>query len=114
MSRHATQDIPPPTPAGFLSLFVRLIWMFVGNASLALLAVLIVQAGSFSAIDVVFWAVAVGMVGARYIDVTRFGGLTAEGEPASLRHWRRYAGYLLAASAGVYVLAHLVARMAGR
>jgi hypothetical protein len=110
MSPHPTQK-PTPTPAqtGFLGLLVRLIWMLFGNAALALLAVHIAQVGSFSPVDVVFWAVVVVMVGVRYIDVTRFGGLTAEGEPATVRHWQRYTGYLLAASAGLYVLAHALA-----
>ena len=110
MSQHSTQELPrPPAQIGCLALIVRLIWMLFGNAALALLAVQIVQAGSFSAVDVLFWAVVAAMVGVRYIDVTRFGGLTAEGEPASLRHWQRYTGYLLAASAGLYTLAHAVA-----
>ena len=110
MSQHSTPKLaPPPTQTGFLGLMVRLIWMLFGNAALALLAVHIAQAGSFSMVDVLFWAVVVVMVGVRYIDVTRFGGLTAEGEPATLRHWRRYTGYLLAASAGLYTLAHAVA-----
>ena len=110
MSQQTTQKLPhPPPQTGFLGLMIRLVWMLFGNAALARLAVQIAQAGSFSAVDVAFWAVVVVMVGVRYIDVTRFGGLTAEGEPATLRHWRRYTGYLLAASAGLYTLAHAVA-----
>jgi hypothetical protein len=110
MSQHSTKELPPPpAQTGCLGLIVRIIWMLFGNAALALLAVHIAQAGSFSAVDVLFWAVVAAMVGVRYIDVTRLGGLTAEGEPATLRHWQRYTGYLLAASAGLYTLAHAVA-----
>lgn len=115
MSQHSTRELPhPPAKTGCLGLIVRLIWMLVGNAALALLAVHIVQAGSFSAVDVLFWAVVAAMVGVRYIDVTHLGGLTAEGEPASLRHWQRYTLYLVGASTGLYALAHAVAGILGR
>jgi len=58
---------------------------------------------------VLFWAAVAVLVGARYRDVTQFGGLTAEGKPATWRHWKRRTGYPLAASAGVHALAHTVA-----
>ncbi len=110
MSQHSPQEpSPPPAQASFLALMIRLTWMLFGNAALALLAVHLAKTGSFSTIDLLFWAVVAMMVGVRYIDVTRFGGLTTEGEPASLRHWQRYTGYLLAAAAGLYALAHAVA-----
>ncbi len=77
--------------------------MAYGNLALPLLAVLIVQAGSLSTLDAVFWGIVGTPVWVRYIDVTRFGGLTAEGEPASLRDWHRYTGYLVGASSLLWV-----------
>jgi hypothetical protein len=110
MSRHSDRELArPPAQTGCLGLIVRVIWMLFGNAALVLLAVHIVRAGSFSAVDALFWLVVAVMVGVRYVDITWLGGLTAEGEPASLRHWRRYSASLLAAAAGLYVLAYTLA-----
>lgn len=110
MPQHSPHEpSPPPAQSSFLALIVRLTWMLFGNAALALLAVHIAKTGSLTTADMLFWGVVATMVGVRYIDVTRFGGLTTEGEPASLRHWQRYTGYLLAASGGIYAAAYVVA-----
>ena len=82
--------------------------MAFGNVALALVAVFIARAGSFSRLDVLFWAFVGALVVARYVDVTRLDGLTADGQPASLRHWRRYSGALVAIAAGVWALAHFM------
>jgi len=95
---------------GALALMVRLTWMAYGNIAVALLAVLIVQARDFSALDVAFWGVVGTMVSVRYVDVTRFGGLTAEGEPASIRHWRRYASGLVGVSLLLWMVVHALGR----
>lgn len=102
---------PPASQGGCLGLLVRLVWMFFGNAALVLIAVHIAQRGSFSALDGVFWGVVVAMIGLRFLDVTRLGGLTAEGAPASMRDWQRYAAYTLVAALLLYGLAHGVARL---
>lgn len=114
MSQHTKQEPSQPVQTGCLSVIVRVTWLLFGNFALALLATLIVRAGTVSALDAVFWGVVSVLVGARYIDVTRLGGLTAEGDPASLRHWRRYSAYLVAASAGLWALAHAAARFVAR
>ncbi len=115
MPQHSPHEpSPPPAQSSFLALIVRLTWMLFGNAALALLAVHIAKTGSLTAADMLFWAVAAVMVGVRYIDITRFGGLTTEGEPASLRHWQRYTGYLLAAATGLYAVARAVASILAR
>lgn len=98
------ENRPPPAPTSALGLILRLTWMAYGSLALPLLAVLIVQGGDFSALDVAFWALVGALVWVRYIDVTRFGGLTAEGEPASLQDWRRYTGYLFGASSFLWVV----------
>lgn len=108
---NAKQELPQPVPSSILGVIFRLTWMAYGNLALVLLAILIAQAGALSALDVAFWGAAGVLVWVRYIDVTRLDGLTAEGEPASLRHWRRYTGYLLGASAALWALAHGVAQL---
>lgn len=111
---NAKQEPPQPAPTSVLGVIFRLTWMAYGNLALALLTVLIAQAGALSALDVAFWGVVGVLVSVRYIDVTRLGGLTAEGEPASLRHWCWYTGYLLGASAVLWAFAHGVAQLAIR
>ena len=109
MSQQTQKELPPPNPTGCAAVLVRLIWMGFGNLALALLALLIIQKGSFSVLDGVFWAMVGTLVVVRYFDVTRLHGLTADGKPASLRHWYRYAFGLLAASGGGWTLAHAAA-----
>ena len=111
MSQHPQQPRPESTPTGCLSALVRLAWMAVGNLALALLAIVVIQAGTFSVADLFFWTVVAALVVIRYIDITRLGGLTASCEPASMRHWYQYTGYLLAASAGLWALAQTVGRL---
>ena len=101
----------PATPTGALGLVARVFWMAFGNAALFLLAVSIAQRGAVSYLDVGFWTLAAALLLVRYIDITRLGGLTADGQPASLGHWWRYAAWLLAASAVLWALAHAGAHL---
>jgi hypothetical protein len=84
--------------------------MFAGNIALAVCAVLIAapREGWLSGADAAFWAVAAGVAAVRYLDISRLGGQTATGAPASPAHWRRYAWALAAVAAGLWLLAHLV------
>ncbi len=101
----------PAAPTGAVGLAVRVFWMAFGNAGLLLLAVSIAQRGAVSRLDVGFWTLAAALLLVRYLDITRLSGLTADGKPASLGHWRRYAIGLLGASVILWALAHAVARL---
>lgn len=103
-------EVAPAEHMGCLAGVVRIIWMMVGNGALLLLAVLITEKKSFSGLDVAFWAIVAALILLRYIDITRLNGLTADGEPGSLKHWHRYVLFLLLLAGGVWVLAHGVAR----
>jgi hypothetical protein len=72
---------------------LRLIWMGPGNIVLLFLAASIsrMPSWSFSFWDVGFWLTVPALIAIRYLDVARFEGLTANGEPASRRDVRRYA-----------------------
>jgi hypothetical protein len=95
----------------FAGCAVRLFWMGAGNLLLAFFAVLLAQRQmlALSFLDLGYWLTAGAMVGVRWLDVSRLHGLTVEGEPATKADWRRYARGLPAVSAGVWVLAHLLA-----
>ncbi len=99
---------------GCLALVARMFWMAFGNAALVLLAVMILQRNAFSRLDLAFWALAAALIVIRYLDITRLNGLTANGEPASLAHWRRYAALVLVVSTAIWLLAHAGGRLFAR
>jgi len=94
-----------PAPAGCL---LRLFWMLIGNAIVyASLAVIAFEGAPFpSALDVVVWVTVALTLVARHRDITRWGGQTASGEPATLAHWRRFAAVVILVTAAASVLAH--------
>jgi hypothetical protein len=108
------QDTPNQEHAS--GCFVRLAWMLVANVILVISALSIVRNGgvSFSLADVVFWAAAAGAIWLRHVDVSRLGGETVYGRPATMADWRRYAVLLLAVAVVVWVVAHAAGWAAGR
>jgi hypothetical protein len=97
---------PVQEPTGCLGVTVRLSWLAFGPALLFALTFKIGDTARFSALDVLYWIVAVGMVVARYVDIARLGGQTADCEPADMRDWRRYVIAVFVATAALWVLAH--------
>ncbi|MDI6808570.1 MAG: hypothetical protein QME66_06260 [Candidatus Eisenbacteria bacterium] len=93
--------------------FLRLYWMCFGNIIAVLLLVLIIEkpAKFLSAFDAAYWFTFGSLVLVRYADVRYFRGLTADGSPASLVHWRRYAVILTVAALGTWLLAHFLKRV---
>lgn len=100
-------DTHPKSASRPRSVFLRLHWMLLGGAALATCALLLFR-GETSIVSipsVAMWAVAVSMIAARWVDITRFHGLTADGEPATRGHFRRYALGVAAATAGLWATA---------
>lgn len=95
-------------PIGCTGLILRLIWLLGGNAALVLLGAAIWQKKAFSVLDLAFWAIVGALVLIRYIDITRFKGLTSNSEPATLGHWRRYTVKLVVLAGLFWGLAHAV------
>ncbi|HYW79739.1 MAG TPA: hypothetical protein VE890_09195 [Thermoguttaceae bacterium] len=97
------------SPAGCL---LRIFWMMIGNVILACCAFGILQHRSsvLSIADILYWAAVGSLLAARFVDVRHLDGKTAEGSPATMAHWRRYAAALSAASMGIWVVAHAIAR----
>jgi hypothetical protein len=82
--------------------------MALGNFALVSSAVFISQhrTSFFSPADIIYWASVAFLLATRYVDIKRFNGRTASGEPASMPHWRRYAGLLAGASVCIWGAAH--------
>jgi hypothetical protein len=63
--------------------------------------------------DLVFWVAVSSLVVVRWLDVTRLEGKTAEGEPATMTHWRHYAAVVTGSALAAWLLAHAVAFFLG-
>ena len=91
--------------------FLRRFWMIIGNAILLCCAYGIIQHRSspFSMADAFYWAI-VGSLLATRVDIRYLYGTTAEGDPASMADWRRYAVFLVLVATGLWVGVHAIAR----
>jgi len=95
-------------PAGCL---LRIFWMMIGNVMLLSCAYGIVQhrSGMLSIADAFYWAVVGSLLAARFIDIRDFCGTTAEGGPATMAHWRRYAVLLGVVATALWFVLHGIA-----
>jgi hypothetical protein len=85
--------------------------MGVGNLILVLAAIGIGQnhAGfTLTGRDLFFWATALSLLVARYVDIRYLGGQTGDGHPASMTHWTRYAATVLSVSLMFWLVAHAI------
>lgn len=89
---------------------LRLFWMIIGNALLlfCLLAILERHARVLGIADAVYWITVGCLLAVRYADIRHFHGVTADGSPASMAHWRRYAVTVGAASLVLWLAVHAV------
>src|SRR5690606_21775350 len=94
---------------------LRIFWMFFGFAVLGLVAAVTAYRtpGEPSWRDVLFWAVVAALVAARWIDVERYDGRTADGEPASFADVRTYAVKVGVLALALWGAAHGMACAAG-
>jgi hypothetical protein len=92
--------------SGASGCLLRLFWMLFGHLLLAVLGGLIAIEKELSLFDAAYWATVLGLIGARYLDIVRFGGSTAEGNPATMLHFRRFTGYLLGLASVAWLAAH--------
>jgi len=107
------QEIPlqEQQPAGCL---LRVYWVFFGNALVALLALAILQGGArLGLADVFYWLGVASLAGCRYADIRHYGGSTAEGQPATIAHWRRYSLLLLGVAIVVWLGVHALGFLSG-
>ena len=107
---HLPVDVKQET--NYLAIVVRLFWVLVGVAILAMIAFFLAnnRESIFSLADVAYGAMVVLLIGARYLDVVKFHGLTSEGDrPATLQDWRCYVRNLILGSGITWFVAHGIA-----
>jgi hypothetical protein len=92
---------------------LRLYWMILGNALLALALISIFRntEGFLSVADIVFVCAVAALLAARWVDIVKLNGLTASGDPATPGHLKRYIVVLVVASAVLWGLAHGASQM---
>jgi len=105
----ATTNQPIDKQSGILAILVRPFWMFLGNFALMICAANIFMGESSSTriSDIIFWCAVVAMIIVRFLDIKFLDGQTATGEPASIKHWCKYAIVLAVISAAIWSAAHL-------
>jgi hypothetical protein len=94
-------------------MLVRLAWMAYGNVALLFCWAGVANGKAPVETDILFFVIAAGLVVVRYIDITKLGGQTAKGEPATLAHWWRYAIIMTIVSIGLWGLARFIASHGG-
>lgn len=96
------------SPQGCL---LRLLWMGLGNVALVLTALWIYRSAGWSIADILFAVIVLVLIGARYVDIVRYRGSTADGnEPATMAHWKRYALTVAAVAAALWVVARALGK----
>jgi hypothetical protein len=98
-----------PESNGCLPVLLRLTWMIWGNAALFLCVVFVALGTAPVVADLMVLAMAGFLVVVRYVDIHLFKGETADGEPATLAHWRRYAMAVAFLAAALWATARIVA-----
>ncbi len=83
----------------------RIFWMMMGPLGLFLALVSVGLSAGWSVADLAYWVLVVLLIVARYVDVVRFKGQTADGEPATSAHLRRYILSVLALGVALWVAA---------
>jgi hypothetical protein len=105
----APTNQPIDKQRGISAILARPFWMFFGNFILLISTVNIIVGENKPSrtSDLIFWGAVVAMVIVRFLDIKFLDGLTATGQPASIKHWRRYAIVLAVISAAIWTAAHL-------
>ena len=103
---------PPPAPpaesAGCLSVIARVLWLALGNIALLFLLVPIALGRRFSYLDVIFWGILVALLAIRFADIRFLRGQDADGAPATMADWRRYAVLVVAIAGGAWTVVHII------
>lgn len=97
-------------PASGITPFGRVFWMMIGPAILFLLALTIARQGGgwFTPKDIGFLLVLAGMVVGRFVEFRGGDPRTADGEPATPGHLRRYIATIIPIGLGIWAVANLI------
>ena len=102
MSALQSPGSTPASPPGCLPLVARLYWLAAGPGGALLCGAYLAttRRGEAGFFDLLFWLLILSTLAVRYLDIRFFQGATSAGEPATMKHWRRYSVVLLVLAAG--------------
>ena len=97
----------------FSGCLARIFWVVAGNGALIIVALMIAEGAWWPPTwrDAAYWAVVAALAAVRFADIRWLDGRTAEGAPATAADLGRYVVGLVAVAGGLWVLAHLAARI---
>jgi hypothetical protein len=103
---------PSFTPFG--GLIMRVYWMIMGHLLVAMLGVAIFmnQIHYRLLLNLLYLVAAVLCIVARFIDIKYYKGQTSDGEPSTMKHWRRYSIFVAAYAVPLWIAIQIFARMA--
>ena len=88
----------------------RMMWVLIGPVALLFIIYTIIANGGgwFRFADAAYGAVLALMIGGRWIEQRSGAATTVTGEPATVRHFRRYVRILLPGAVGVWAAANVL------
>ncbi|MCE5185896.1 MAG: hypothetical protein LLF76_07205 [Planctomycetaceae bacterium] len=90
-----------------LGLFARFFWSLLGNLILfVLLAEIFRSQKTLTYLDLAYWVTVFLVVTVRYLDIKYLKGVTYEGLPATMSHWKKYVKFYVLVLAALWLLAH--------
>jgi uncharacterized membrane protein len=106
-----TPDQTNDKQAGLCAILARPFWMFFGNFVLLISAAYIFMGENKQShiSDIFFWGSFIALIVVRFLDIKFLNGQTAEGKPATIKHWRNYTILLGTISVVIWSAAHLAA-----
>jgi hypothetical protein len=80
-----------------LGVLARFYWMAIGPMIIILIAVAFMMKSLEKNVitNLVYWGLVLSVILVRYLDIRYLKGETADGEPATLKHWKRFCIILL-------------------
>ncbi len=79
-------------PSPSLGVLARLYWMAIGPMITILIAIAVMMK-SFeknAITNLAYWGLVLSVILIRYLDIRYLKGETADGEPATMKHWKRF------------------------
>lgn len=104
------QQSTPSRSTPMAGQLLRVFWLFVGNAVVygSWVAIVLTSARLPSVLDAVVWLAIGLMILARRVDIRRFAGRTAQGDPTTMADWRRYVAILVGSGLVGGLIAHFL------
>lgn len=97
---------PASQNSSFTGFVLRLYWMLVGHIAIFSAALFIATQKDLRSIliYIFYFLLPATSVACRYLDIRFFKGQTSEGEPATMKHWRRFSIVVIIYSAAIWAL----------